>query len=125
MPLFNSSSPTSSSNRTLNESDDVAARAESSSAIDKSSSAGAEWSTAGTENSSAEALTQKETAGDTTNEPSGEAQLSQPGSSRVTPHTQPDWLDNLKKNFVAEIIETCSVRTKKAVENNEKIEVDF
>ena len=81
--------------------------------------------TARTESSSAEALAHEETAEDTSNEPTGEAQLSQPGSSRVTPHTQPDWLENLKKNFVAEIIEQCSVKTKNAFENNDKIEVGF
>ena len=51
--------------------------------------------------------------------------LSDPGPSspRETRHTQPKWLESLQDNFSAQIIEQCSAKTKKAVENNEKVEV--
>ena len=46
-----------------------------------------------------------------------------PSTSRETPHSKPDWLEDLKKNFDSDIIQVCSNNTKTAVENNEKIEV--
>ena len=46
-----------------------------------------------------------------------------PGTSRETQHTQPSWLEGLKTNFSGQIIEQCSARTRKAVDNDEKIEV--
>ena len=41
----------------------------------------------------------------------------------TTSNTNPDWMRDLKLNFAAEIVEPCSQRTRKAVENNEDIEV--
>ena len=46
-----------------------------------------------------------------------------PGSSKATPHTQPDWLEILKREFDEQIIQKCSVSTRNAVENNKLIEV--
>ena len=46
-----------------------------------------------------------------------------PGSSKATPHTQPDWLEILKREFDGQIIQKCSVNTRNAVENNKLIEV--
>ena len=40
-----------------------------------------------------------------------------------TVHTNPDWMMDLKKNFHLEIANSCSARTRAAVENNEDIEV--
>ena len=40
-----------------------------------------------------------------------------------TKHTQPDWLDNLKRNFYEEIISKCSEFTRNCVDNNIKIQV--
>ena len=50
-------------------------------------------------------------------------QKRQSGSSKETPHTQPDWLKLLHQNFQAEVLDKCSEQSKKAAENNEKIEV--
>ena len=41
----------------------------------------------------------------------------------TTSNTNPDWMRDLKLNFAAEIVEPCSQWTRKAVENNEDIEV--
>ena len=46
-------------------------------------------------------------------------------STGVTSHTQPDWLDKLKHHFNTEIILSCSLKTRSAVENNKSIEVGF
>ena len=51
-----------------------------------------------------------------------EAQHSRP-TTRDTQHTQPNWLENLIRNFQTEIVQQCSARTRKAVENKEVIEV--
>lgn len=51
------------------------------------------------------------------------ASYSKPSTSRETPHSKPDWLENLRKNFDQDIIQVCSNNTKTAVENNKKIEV--
>ena len=52
-------------------------------------------------------------------------QMSQSGPSKDTSHTNPNWLTQLQLNFQDEVIQKCSDRTKKAVENNENIEVCF
>ena len=52
-----------------------------------------------------------------------ENEQSHPTSSKDTPHTQPDWLGSLKRNFDEHIIQMCSISTKNYVENNKKIEV--
>lgn len=51
------------------------------------------------------------------------ASHSKPSTSRETPHSRPDWLENLRRNFDQDIIQVCSNNTKTAVENNKKIEV--
>lgn len=42
-----------------------------------------------------------------------------------TIHSNPNWLPDLKKNFMTEIIEPCSTKTKEAVRANAYIEVGF
>ena len=42
-----------------------------------------------------------------------------------TVHQQPNWLQDLKKNFHAKVFDICSARTREAVVNNEYIEVGF
>ena len=44
-------------------------------------------------------------------------------SEPATVHQQPNWLQDLKKKFYAEIISSCSARTMRAVELDEFIEV--
>ena len=41
--------------------------------------------------------------------------------TRSTPHTNPDWLKDIKKNFKSAVIEKCSQKVQDAVENNTKI----
>ena len=57
-------------------------------------------------------------------EPQTPEQSSQ-GSSKVTQHTDPKWLENLQLHFKTEIVEKCSASTRNAVEMNEKIQVCF
>ena len=44
-------------------------------------------------------------------------------SAKATPHTQPQWLEMLTRNFAGEIIERCSTKTREAVESDKFIEV--
>ena len=39
-----------------------------------------------------------------------------------SPHTRPDWLKDLKKDFRTVVIEKCSLKAREAVENDVKIE---
>ena len=46
-----------------------------------------------------------------------------PASTSVNPHSDPNWLENFRKNFQEEVIMKCSNQAIHAVENNVKIEV--
>merc|ERR1719318_1339357 len=43
-------------------------------------------------------------------------------ASFSTPHTNPDWLRDLRKNFKSEIIDKCAVNVREAVDKNKTIE---
>ena len=40
-----------------------------------------------------------------------------------TPHTNPNWLRNLKTNYNSDVVDKCSQRTRQAIEMNEDIKV--
>ena len=47
--------------------------------------------------------------------------IEEPGTVS-TPHLNPEWLKNLKKNFCSIVIDRCSEKVKNTVENNLKFE---
>ena len=50
---------------------------------------------------------------------------SESAPAQSTSHTQPNWLNHLKKNMKTEIIDQCSSRTRQSVEDNEYIVNDY
>ena len=56
---------------------------------------------------------------------SSSSAVASPPPGPTTVHQQPNWLPALKENFVEQIIAPCSGRTRKAVEENEYIEVSW
>ena len=43
--------------------------------------------------------------------------------AKKTPHSEPEWLESLNKYFLELIVEGCSAMTRRAVENNELLQV--
>ena len=56
---------------------------------------------------------------------SSSSSVASPSPKPTTVHQQPKWLPALKENFAEQIIAPCSGRTRKAVEENEYIEVSW
>ena len=45
--------------------------------------------------------------------------------TKKTPHSEPGWLESLNHYFVELIVEGCSAMTRRAVENNETLQVSI
>jgi hypothetical protein len=46
-------------------------------------------------------------------------------NTQKTPHSEPEWLDSLNQYFLELIVEGCSAMTRRAVENNEVLQVSI